>query len=358
MSSMRGYRKNSLVIDFTVLPAKPSVPEVRNFVFDFLKLDIKHIKNIQLFIQKSYVFIELVPEFAAEDVVSKCSRKFCMTTADGLQKAIPLFLADGAVEIKIFDLPPYLPNATIANSLAKYGDVLSIRDESWHDFFPGVSSGTRIARMRLKEPIPSYIAIEDMTAFVRYRNQTPTCKHCARHLHLGKKCSEIKKALEDGASSGLTLAEVMRGVNPEDKSADTEQSTVPAQAGPQPTIPVLPFEIPLPDEVNVDDNDDAQSVSSKASEEFIISEEEDAEASGAEKTANDEMDVNTANEKMPVDASNEEMLTPSSSSETNNPKPNLRSQSKSQETRSSNGKRLASPKGNKEKRPSRSSTRK
>ncbi|KAL9697696.1 hypothetical protein quinque_001137 [Culex quinquefasciatus] len=170
---------------------------------------------------KSFVYIEMSPEISAEELVAEFDMKLTMTSEDGVQTPIPLHTADGATEVKIHDLPPYMPTQIIAQHLAEFGEILSITDELWKEHFPGV---------------PTEVG------YVRYRNQRPTCRHCSRYLHVGQKCSDVKKAITGGVSSRLTLADIVSGVNP---SADGKQTpeTLPAPPPlmPRPSLPIEPL---------------------------------------------------------------------------------------------------------------------
>ncbi|KAL9705962.1 hypothetical protein quinque_009480 [Culex quinquefasciatus] len=115
--------------------------------------------------------------------------------------------------------------------------------------FPGVPNGTRTVRMKLKKSIPSYVNMEDECAYVKYRNQIATCRYCGRNLHIGSKCSDVKKALSGNSANGLTLAQIVGGMNPivpndEDKTP-AKETFPPAPAKPiivpaQPATPAAP----------------------------------------------------------------------------------------------------------------------
>ncbi|KAL9705266.1 hypothetical protein quinque_008784 [Culex quinquefasciatus] len=170
----RCYRKHSLVIDFTSIPEKNTLEQVRSFVFDNLELNISQVKNLQLSMTNARVFLEMGSTEQAEALVLKHHLKHALQ-ADSLDYAFPLYMADGSVEVKVYDLPPYLPNGTIAKHLSAFGEVLSIKDDVWQKFFPGVPNGTRTVRMKLKKSIPSHVNMED------------ECAQSNRHLSLLRK---------------------------------------------------------------------------------------------------------------------------------------------------------------------------
>lgn len=94
MNMMRGYRKNTLVIDFGPVPKKPTITQIRKFAFEQLKLDIAQIRNLQLSMTKSFVYIEMSPEISAEELVAEFDMKLSMTSEDGVQIPIPMHTAD------------------------------------------------------------------------------------------------------------------------------------------------------------------------------------------------------------------------------------------------------------------------
>lgn len=150
-------------------------------------VDMEMIENLQASITKAQVFVEVESVKLAEEIVAKHNLKHTIEL-EQMEYAIPLFTADNAVEVKVHDLPPRMPNDLIVKQLLGYGEVLSIKNGVWKEYFPGKANGIRIFRMKIRKPIPSYITVEGETAYVMYRNQIRTCKHCTRELHIGKTC--------------------------------------------------------------------------------------------------------------------------------------------------------------------------
>lgn len=56
---MSSYRKNTLVIDFSILPKRPPLDQVEDFLKTFIKLDMADVKNVQLHNLKNCVFVEM-----------------------------------------------------------------------------------------------------------------------------------------------------------------------------------------------------------------------------------------------------------------------------------------------------------
>lgn len=210
---MSGYRKNAVVIDFGVVPTRPKIDKVRDFVFQQMCIDITKIKSLQTKMTNGQVIIETDSAELTEQLISEHHLKHRFTI-DGKSYLIPVQSIDDTREVRIYDLPPQMPNKMIATHFSTYGQVTSIKDETWKEHFPGVLTGTRILRMKLRKHIPSYVEVAGETSYVSYRCQIRTCKHCVRPLHIGKSCVEARSESGESVNKRLTLAEVVQTTSP------------------------------------------------------------------------------------------------------------------------------------------------
>ncbi|KXJ84033.1 hypothetical protein RP20_CCG021460 [Aedes albopictus] len=103
---------------------------------------------------------------------------------------IPIYMEDTAINVRIHDLPPGIPNAVVAEHMKEYGKVVSVARELWKKFFVGIPNGVRVVRIELNTHIPSFIKIQNQLTTVSYRSQIPTCRQCERKAHPNLKCSE------------------------------------------------------------------------------------------------------------------------------------------------------------------------
>lgn len=190
-------RQNCVVMDFSVMPAKPKPARIDEFVAEKVQLDWSRVKGLQLNNIMSYVFVKMDSLEAAEDLVEQNNLKHSMEYK-GNQYAIPFFVADGAVDVKLHDLPFDMSNITIAEQMSQYGEVLSIKNDTWKTLFKGLPNGVRILRMRIAKSIPSYVLVAGEMSLVTHKNQIPTCRHCGRRVHYTMKCSEYAKSLLHG----------------------------------------------------------------------------------------------------------------------------------------------------------------
>ncbi|XP_029726170.1 uncharacterized protein LOC115265394 [Aedes albopictus] len=220
---MSGFRKNSFVIDLSVMPVRPKLSVVQDFVFSKMTLDMNLVKNLQTSISKSQVIIEVDSAASAEQIIAQHNLKHSLEHDNQLYP-IPVHSVDNAIEVKVYDLPPHMPNNLIASHFSHFGKIISVRNDVWKDYFPGVPNGVRIIRMEVLKPIPSYVPVAGELSYVLYSNQTKTCRHCAQKIHIGKSCSAARKEATTNADEFPTLAQIVSGVA--DDSANESEHVV------------------------------------------------------------------------------------------------------------------------------------
>lgn len=186
---MGGARKNTLVIDFSVLPVRPDVGKVKQFLESEIKLQYSDVKSIQLHNTRNCVLIEML----SADIVSRYQTehnwKRTMHCANN-DFRIPVYADCEAVTVRVHDLSPSICHSTITDFMLKFGEVISIREETWKHYFPGIANGVRILRMNLLQHIPSFITISNETTMVTYPNQPKSCLKCDQPAHRGAKCRD------------------------------------------------------------------------------------------------------------------------------------------------------------------------
>lgn len=199
----------TFVINFRVVPTKVKYPDISDFISTKLGFDLMHIKHLQ--VSNGRVFVGTDSAQLAQEVVQEHNLKHQVEYGGKLYQ-IPLSMEDGSVEVRIHDLRPRITNRQVAQRMLEYGEILSIRDETWKDFFPGVPNGIRVLRMKLRKPIPSYVTVDSEMSLVTYKGQAATCKHCQRNVHYTQSCSEYAKSLSVSVNERLTMAEALKGI--------------------------------------------------------------------------------------------------------------------------------------------------
>lgn len=186
---MSGVRKNTLVVDFNVLPIRPDVGSVQHFLDNEIKLNLADVNSIQLHHTRNCVYIEMKGNDIAQRYEKAHNVQRSFICNDKPYK-IPVYVDSEAVTVRVCDLPPSMPHVTVGNFMMRFGDVISIQNERWKNYFGGVYNGVRVLQMRLKQSIPSYITIDNQIATVLHPNQIKTCRYCSKTAHPNQKCSD------------------------------------------------------------------------------------------------------------------------------------------------------------------------
>lgn len=184
-------RKNTVVMDFSVLPVRPKPETIEKFLTRSIKLDMSSIKNLQIHNIRNAALIEMRCQQDAENLSASHNLQHTIE-ANNKKILIPIYMEDSAVNVRINDLPPDMPNSVVAEHMKMYGKVKSVVRETWKNYFQGVPNGVRVVRMEVDKPIPSYITISNEKTTVSYKNQIATCRNCDQRVHPNRKCSDVK----------------------------------------------------------------------------------------------------------------------------------------------------------------------
>jgi hypothetical protein len=80
----------------------------------------------------------------------------------------------GLKKVRIANLPPEVPDRTVRDTLAQYGEVRTITEEQWTKaYIYRVSNGVRIVDMSLRKHVPSHMSIAGKRVLVSYECQLP-----------------------------------------------------------------------------------------------------------------------------------------------------------------------------------------
>lgn len=195
-------RENTFRIEYANVPKKPSYEELHEFIGTVLEMTRDEVKRIQCSRTLGCAFITANDLSIAQRVVEQHDDKHDIES-DGKLYRLRLKMEDGAVDVKLYDLPIDITDDQIANFLSDYGEVLSIREQMWGEtyLFGGYPTGVRLVKMVVKHNIPSYITIDGETTNVSFYGQQLTCRHCSEFVHSGISCIQNKKLLFQKLSS-------------------------------------------------------------------------------------------------------------------------------------------------------------
>lgn len=221
-------RENTFRIDLANVPKRPSYEEIHNFVATELGLQRHQVQRIQCSRSANCVFVKVTDLELAQKICEEHDEKHGIEL-DGQRHVLRIRMEDGAVEVKLFDLPEDISELCITEFLSSFGEVLSVREQMWTDqyTFGGTSTGVWIARMLVKRNIPSYVVIDGETTFLSYYGQHQTCKHCGDYVHNGASCIQNKKLQLQKLSADQTSKQTYSSV--------TKQSTKTRATAPRST---------------------------------------------------------------------------------------------------------------------------
>ena len=125
-------------------------------------------------------------------------------------------------------------DALIRDELGKYGDVISIKHESFSGI-PGLLTGSRILTMVLSDPVPAEFGIDDYPVRVWYKGIPPFCQICKISGHKAADCQFNGKCRRCGSPDHKAHA----CVRPWGQSAVPMVVAVP-EVVPDPPVAVVP----------------------------------------------------------------------------------------------------------------------
>ncbi|XP_062698312.1 uncharacterized protein LOC134284076 [Aedes albopictus] len=198
---MAQFRKNTLVVDFGVLPNRPALEKVEEFLKHYIKLDMADVRSIQIHNIKNCLFIEMNDPGVAPRLQKLHHLRHCFVL-EGVKYYIPVYVDGPTTTVRIHDLPPQMCNDIIADHLQQYGRVISIYNEVWKNFFSGVPNGVRVVRMRLDKPIPSHITVNSHSTYVSYPNNSDqSASHRTKQQQQKPSSSLVKEQKSDQCDS-------------------------------------------------------------------------------------------------------------------------------------------------------------
>lgn len=198
-------RENTFKIDYSNFPLKPSYEKLHAFCRTVLGLRKEEVQRLQCHRGGACAFVKVSDLAIAQKVVEEHDEKH-EVESEGKKYKLRITLEDGSVEVKIHDLPEDVSEATIVEYLSGYGTVLSIRELTWGEGYEygGVPLGIWSARMVLRQNIDSWVTIDGEQAYIVYKGQIQSCKHCHEQAHAGISCVQNKKLLLQKSYANVT----------------------------------------------------------------------------------------------------------------------------------------------------------
>lgn len=188
-------RVNTISVSFEpIAPERVRTLDVHLFVKNTLCLPVSDVLGIQLeygAVKRFYVKLSSVA--LCERLVSRQSGEYLFVHGEAASSRVVVRHANslGVKFVRVFNLPLEVDNKVIADALAPYGIIKSIKNEVWGgaDMPYKVPNGVRQVSIDLSRPIPSYVSFgKHGRQQVHYADQDPTCSVCDSLEHVRADC--------------------------------------------------------------------------------------------------------------------------------------------------------------------------
>jgi hypothetical protein len=111
----------------------------------------------------------------------------------------------GTRRFLIANLPPEIPDCVIRSTVAKYGEVKEISEETWSRVYRyQVSNDIRIAVVALTRHIPTHMTMAGHRALISYEGQPLKCYGCNEIGHQYQACPQRRRANDTTSRAPIT----------------------------------------------------------------------------------------------------------------------------------------------------------
>ncbi|KAJ4427946.1 hypothetical protein ANN_23958 [Periplaneta americana] len=190
---MESYKRiNTLKIKFPATAKKPSAYEIHQWLVETMRVNTDQVDTIQLHNRDFAIYLKLVSVTLYNKLLNEHKGDKMFKYESGEEIQIVVSAADiQSTTVRIFNLPPEIPNIIISNTLSKYGQIHDIRSEKWNDQYPlPVNNGVKAVKMDIKIPIPTLLKIGMYTASLNYPGQIQVCFRCGEPGHFKQDCKQ------------------------------------------------------------------------------------------------------------------------------------------------------------------------
>lgn len=170
--------ENKVVLDFSQLNTRPGPSAVKKLVAE-LGLKPENLRALINCRNRNAVILEFA---SAEEAAKTVARQLHYQG-----NKIPVYIDNEAIEVRVYDLHTYVSNDAIAEALSQFGEVLTIVNDRWKNFFPGLLNGVRLVKMKMSiQPVPKHIMVSNSLATIMYKGQKSACRLAQKKTHADK----------------------------------------------------------------------------------------------------------------------------------------------------------------------------
>ena len=183
-------RKRTLMCSFNLRSPKITAFNIHEWIHDKMRVKEDEVSIIQIDGPRCRVYIKFINEDTMHAVYKSVGKQVEYKHENGEISKVNIELAGmGFKRIRIACLPPEVTEHTLKECMSTYGQVQSTRDEMWTQAYRyKVYNGVKIVEMKLKQHIPSHLAIAGKNTTIIYDGQSTTYFRCNEIGHLQSDC--------------------------------------------------------------------------------------------------------------------------------------------------------------------------
>lgn len=192
---MTTYRRiNTIKIQFALNATRPTAMELHLWLQQFFSLTIEQVDTIQINTQEKSVYLKLLSPKLFEHLAHQHEGVARFHYSNGEVAQVTILKADiPLTTVRVFNVPPEVPNSVVQQVLSRFGAVKTVRVEQWStDYVLPANNGVRAVKMEVKHQIPAVVVIDGLPAHVSYLGQPLTCFVCRAPGHLKGDCPQRK----------------------------------------------------------------------------------------------------------------------------------------------------------------------
>ena len=183
-------RQRTVVCTFDPNSPRISAYDIHEWIHDHLQVQEHALTMIQIDGTKRHVYLKFVDDKYVQDLLQSTDGRVEYRHENGEISIVRIEHAGmGMRRIRIANLPPGVPERTVRITLAPYGEIMSINDETWSKKYRyTVSNGVKVVMMKLTQHLPSHMTIAGNRILASYEGQPTTCYGCGKTGHIFQSC--------------------------------------------------------------------------------------------------------------------------------------------------------------------------
>lgn len=180
-------RTNTLSIEIVDYNKRIQPYQAHCFIQEKFKLCNEDVVSIGMYGNK--VMLKVAKDDILEKIFDEWEDKLKFEDDEGRIFEVKLVNENSKKMVKIHRCPVEVPSTEIEKVLSAYGTIDEIRNDVWINLPYKCFNDTKLVRMEIRKPIPSYVQITGKQYWLTYTGQNKTCRRCDSIDHEARDCS-------------------------------------------------------------------------------------------------------------------------------------------------------------------------